>query len=65
MNFSITNLLIFHCFLSALTLSTRFFETPEVGIIGIIGIFVLPKYENESELVTSDINFNLVSPRQI
>ena len=30
----------------------RFFETPEVGIIG---IFVLLKYENELELVTSDI----------
>ena len=36
-----------------------FFETPEVGIIG---VFVLLKYENELELVTSDISFTSVSP---
>ena len=40
----------------------RFFETPEVGIIG---IFVFLQYENELELVTSDINFNSVNPWQI
>ena len=32
-----------------------FFETLEVGIIG---IFILLKYENALELVTSDISFN-------
>ena len=37
----------------------RFFETPEVSIIG---IFVLLKYENKLELITSDINFNSVIP---
>ena len=35
----------------------RCFETPEVGIIV---IFVLFKYENELELVGSDISFNSV-----
>ena len=29
---------------------------------GIIGIFVLLQYENDLELVTSDISFNSVSP---
>ena len=38
------------------------FKTPEVGIIS---MFVLPKYENELELLTSDIIFNSVSPQQI
>ena len=36
----------------------RGFRTPEVGIIG---IFVLLKYENELELVTIDISFNSIS----
>ena len=35
----------------------RIFETPEVDIIG---IFVFLKYDNELELVTSDISFNSV-----
>ena len=39
-------------------LDWRFFETPEVGIIG---IFILLKYEKEIELVTSDISFNSIS----
>ena len=37
---------------------SSFFKTPEVGIIG---IFVLSKYENQLEIVTSDICFNSVS----
>ena len=37
----------------------RFFETPEIGIIG---IFILPKYGNKLELITSDISFNSVLP---
>ena len=32
---------------------------------GVIVIFVLLKYENELELVTSDISFNSVRPWQI
>ena len=36
----------------------RFLETPEICIIG---IFVLLKYENELELVSSDIRFNSVN----
>ena len=39
--------------------SVEVFETPEAHIIG---IFVLPKYGNELELVTSIISFNSVSP---
>ena len=35
------------------------FETPEVGIVG---IYVLLKYEIELELVTNDISFNSASP---
>ena len=38
------------------------FETSKVGVIG---IFVLLKYENELELVTSDISINSVSPLPI
>ena len=38
---------------------TEVFDTPEVSIIG---IFVLPEYGYELELVTSDISFNSVSP---
>ena len=38
---------------------TAVFDTPEIGIIG---IFVLPEYGYELELVTSDISFNSVSP---
>ena len=37
----------------------RFLETREVGISG---IFVLHKYENELDLVTNDISFNSVRP---
>ena len=37
------------------------FRNSEVGIIGII---VLLKYENELELVTSDIGFNSINPWQ-
>ena len=36
-----------------------FFKTPEVDIID---TFVLLKYENGLELVTSDISFNSASP---
>ena len=36
-----------------------FLETLEVGIIA---IFVLPKYESELKLLTSDISFNSVNP---
>ena len=39
-----------------------FFETPKVGVIG---IFILLKYENELELVTSDISINSVNPLPI
>ena len=38
-----------------------FFETPDVGIIG---IFVLLKYENDLELVTSSISLESGSPWQ-
>ena len=38
---------------------SAFFETPEIGIIG---IFVLPEYENELEIVASDICFNSLMP---
>ena len=31
-------------------------------VFDIIDIFVMLKYENELEIVTSDINFNSVSP---
>ena len=41
----------------------RFFETLEVGFVG---IFVLLKIENELlEIVTSDITFNSENPWQI
>ena len=40
------------------SLYQRFFETPEVGNIG---IFELLKHENELEQVTSDVRFNSVS----
>ena len=40
----------------------RLSKSPEVGIIG---IFVLPGYENELELATSDTSLNLLSPFQI
>ena len=36
--------------------------TPEVAIIG---IFVLLKYKNGSEIVASDISFNSVSPKPL
>ena len=39
----------------------RFFETPEVGMIG---IFILLKHENELKLVISD-SFNSLSPWKI
>ena len=39
----------------------RFFETAEVGMIG---IFILLKHENELKLVISD-SFNLLSPWKI
>ena len=38
----------------------RFFETPKVGIIG---IFVLLKYENELEIVATDISLVIVKER--
>ena len=38
-------------------LNLRFVKTPAVGIIGIV---ILLKYENELELVTNDISFNSV-----
>ena len=39
-----------------------FFENP---VVGITGIFLLLKYENELEIVTSDFSCNSVSPWQI
>ena len=44
------------------TINSVFFETPEIGIID---IFLLLKYENELELVTSDISFNSDNPGQV
>ena len=46
--------------LFSLRMHYRFFKTPQVGVIGIF--FVLLKYKNELELVTSDISVNSVSP---
>ena len=44
------------------TLEFKFFETSQVGIFG---IFVLLKLENELEMLTSDIDFNSVHHCQI
>ena len=47
---------VYYAFVSIL--SIEFFETPKSGYFG---IFVLLNYENELEIVASDISFNSVS----